>query len=264
MTEKFISSIQNNRIKELKKLFTRKGRKKMGQYLLEGPHLVEMAVLAKAEIDMIYYVPESAHAHSERLLALNTDLPFTQITPEVANALSQTEQHQDIFAALTLPETNELDVDNLSNAVLILDQVQDPGNLGTIIRTADAFGYKDIILGKGTVDLFNDKVLRSMQGSHFAVNTYEADLSEMIPALKAAGYFIATTELNDQAHASNAFDLQSKGKWALVLGNEGNGVSHLVQDLTDVSLYIPMIGSAESLNVAIAGAIVMYQFPPKR
>jgi len=263
MVEKIITSVQNARIKELKKLFTRKGRKKAGQYILEGPHLVEMAIQAQADIDMIYYVPESSHAHIEKFRNMNDALPFTQVTPEVAKSLSQTEQHQDIFAVATLPEAKEIHFDHLNHAVLILDQVQDPGNLGTIIRTADAFGYRDVILGKGTVDLFNDKVLRSMQGSHFAVNTYELDLDEAIPALKAHDYFIATTELNDRAHATNAFDLQRKGKWAIVLGNEGNGVSQMVQELTDVSLYIPMIGSAESLNVAIAGAIVMYQFPPK-
>lgn len=263
MVEKLISSVQNQQIKEIKKLFTRKGRKKAQQYILEGPHLVEMAVKANAAIQMIYYVPESAYPVIDKLAVINRDLPLIQVTPEVANALSQTDHHQDIFAVLSLPEAKDISFDQLANGLLILDQVQDPGNLGTLIRTADAFGYRDVILAKGTVDLYNDKVLRSMQGSHFAVNTYESDLSVLIPQLKDQGYFIATTELNDQAQASNAFDLGAKGKWALVLGNEGAGVSPMVSQLADVALYIPMVGSAESLNVAIAGSIVMYQFPIK-
>ncbi|MGH2105072.1 TrmH family RNA methyltransferase [Aerococcus urinaeequi] len=261
MVERLISSVQNQQIKELKKLFTRKGRKKAGQYLLEGPHLVEMAVKADAEIQMIYYVPESSHQNVMQVQALKTDLPLTQVTPEVAKALSQTDHHQDIFAVASIPQAKSLDIDHLSKGLLILDQVQDPGNLGTLIRTADAFGYQDVLLGLGTVDLYNDKVLRSMQGSHFAVNTYEVDLLEVIPQLQEAGYFITTTELNNQAKASNAFDLKSKGKWALVMGNEGNGVSQTTSQLADAALYIPMSGSAESLNVAVAGAIVMYQFP---
>lgn len=261
MVERLITSVQNQQIKEIKKLFTRKGRKKAGKYLLEGPHLVEMAVQANADIQMIYYVPESVHQDVVSLQAQKADLPLTQVTPEVAKALSQTDNHQDIFAVATLPKTKTLAIEQLSKGLLILDQVQDPGNLGTLIRTADAFGYQDILLGSGTVDLYNDKVLRSMQGSHFAVNTYDVDLSQVIPQLQAAGYFITTTELNDQAQASNTFDLKAKGKWALVMGNEGNGVSPTVSQLADTALYIPMSGSAESLNVAIAGAIVMYQFP---
>lgn len=261
MGERLISSVQNQQIKEIKKLFTRKGRKKAGQYILEGPHLVEMAVQANADIQMIYYVPESSHQNVVDLQAINADLPLTQVTPEVAKALSQTDNHQDIFAIASLPKAKILDINDLSKGLLILDQVQDPGNLGTLIRTADAFGYQDVLLGTGTVDLYNDKVLRSMQGSHFAVNTYDVSLDEVIPKLQNAGYFITTTELNDQAQASNTLDLKAKGKWALVMGNEGNGVSHSTSQLADQALYIPMSGSAESLNVAVAGAIVMYQFP---
>ena len=113
MVERLISSVQNQQIKELKKLFTRKGRKKAGQYLLEGPHLVEMAVQAEVNIEMIYYVPESSHQNVTQLQALKGDLPLTQVTPEVAKALSQTDNHQDIFAVAFLPEAKKLDINQL-------------------------------------------------------------------------------------------------------------------------------------------------------
>lgn len=238
----------------MKKLQTRKGRQKANTYLLEGPHLVEMAIQAGAPITGIYYVAKSWQP-------LYNDYPHEEISAAVADYLSETEHTQSVFAAVTMPAEPKPGASApLSAAVLLLDGVQDPGNLGTIIRTADALGYQDIFLGKGTVDIYNSKVLRAMQGSHFKVNIVPADLETLIPTLQASGYYIMATELNDQAQSVRDIDLTAFPKKGIVLGNEGSGVSQTVLSLVDQSIYIPMQGSAESLNVAIAAAIVMYQF----
>ncbi|MDO4680120.1 MAG: RNA methyltransferase [Aerococcus sp.] len=248
-----ISSRQNKQIKAIKKLQTKRGREKSGYYMIEGHHLVEEALTSGAFLDQIYATEEQSTFYPSDLT--------TVISHDVAQFLTETEHSQDVFAVIHLTKT-PLHVDQLSRAVLLLDGIQDPGNLGTLVRTADAFGYGDILLGNGTVDLYNDKVLRSMQGSHFHVGVHAVDLLTAIPQLQRVGYQVAATLLDESAADLRAYNLRVKGKWAIVLGNEGNGVSKAVADLCDVKLFIPMTGDAESLNVAIAGAIAMYQFPP--
>lgn len=248
-----ITSKQNDLIKHLKKLQTKKGRQKANEYLLEGPHLIEMAIQAGAVILGIYFVEKN-------WLALYNDYPHEEISATIADYLSETEHTQSVFANLTLPAQGAVDVSELAASVLLLDGLQDPGNVGTIIRTADALGYQDVLLGKGTVDIYNSKVLRAMQGSHFNVRIAAVDLTGIIPQLQAQKYYIMATELDDQAQSVRTLDVSQFPKRGIVLGNEGNGVSDSVLALVDQSIYIPMQGNAESLNVAIAAAIIMYQF----
>ncbi|MDO4670514.1 MAG: RNA methyltransferase [Aerococcus sp.] len=250
-----ISSRQNKQIKAIKKLQTRRGREKSGYYMIEGHHLIEEALTSGAFLDQIYATEEQSTRYPASLT--------TVISHEVANSLGETAHSQSVFAVIKMPE-GVLAYEQLGQSLLLLDGVQDPGNLGTLVRSADAFGYHDVLLGNGTVDLYNDKVLRSMQGSHFHLNTYHVDLETAIPQLQALGYQVACTLLDPTAQDLRAYDLRVKGKWAIVLGNEGNGVSSRIAAMCDVKLYIPMPGSAESLNVAIAGAIAMYQYPPTR
>lgn len=247
-----LESKQNEQIKTYKKLQTRRGRKKQQAYVIEGPHLVEAAILAGAPIQHIYYVVDKYDVRY-------APYPHTEISVTLADYLSETEHSQGVYAQIMLPAYQQLPVNQLTTPVILLDGVQDPGNLGTIIRTADALGYKNIILGEGTVDVYNDKVLRSMQGSHFHLNLYPANLIQVIPELQALDYQIGASVLNANA-VSIKQHIFSSNKWGIVLGNEGNGVSDVVQSLTDISLYIPMTGQAESFNVAIAAAIMMYAF----
>lgn len=248
-----ISSRQNKQIKAIKKLQTKRGREKSGYYMIEGHHLVEEALTSGAFLDQIYATEEQSKRYPNELT--------TVISHDVAQFLGETTHSQAVFAVVKRP-SDSLDIAALNPALLLLDGIQDPGNLGTLVRTADAFGYRDVLLGRGTVDLYNDKVLRAMQGSHFHVATHAVDLETLIPQLKQAGYLIACTLLDRTAHDLRAYHLRVKGKWAIVLGNEGNGVSPAVAALCDAKLFIPMVGDAESLNVAIAGAIAMYQYPP--
>ncbi|MCI5774940.1 MAG: RNA methyltransferase [Aerococcus sp.] len=237
----------------MRKLQQRRQREKAQQYVIEGHHLVGEALKAGAPIQQIYATAEASQQGDYGEVTLISD--------GVADALRETTHSQGIFAVVAMPNP-EFDIARLSQAVLLLDGIQDPGNLGTIVRTADAFGYQDILLGEGAVDPYNEKVLRAMQGSNFHVQLHAVDLETVIPELQAKHYRIGATLLDRSSQSIRHSDLAANGRWGLVLGNEGHGISEAIADLADVHLHIPMIGQAESLNVAIAGAVAMYQFPP--
>ena len=140
--------------------------------------------------------------------------------------------------------------------IIILDNVQDPGNIGTIIRSAKAFNVDTVVLGKGTVKKYNEKVIRSSQGMLFKVNIIEEDLKTFIPRLKDDGYLVYGT---DVVAGKDVKNVNLEGKVALVLGNEGNGVSQDIKELVNDNLYIKINDDCESLNVAAAASILMYE-----
>lgn len=247
-----ISSPKNEKIKELVKLQTAKGRKKAGMYLLEGEHLVEEAIKEKAPIELI--VVTSNRLEDYQNLLSQTDEQVLVVSQDVFHKLSMTETTQGILAVVKIIKQESLPY---SGRFIVLDAVQDPGNLGTIVRTADAAGFDAVVLGAGTVDLYNDKVIRSMQGSHFHIPVFQADLREYLPALKDKGVEVAVTALHRDSKDYSI--LQGKSDIAIVVGNEGQGVSSEVIDLADIVVTIPMFGKAESLNVAIASALLMYK-----
>ena len=232
-----ISSPKNEKIKELVKLQTSKGRKKAGMYLLEGEHLVEEAIRERAQIKLIVVT-------SNRL----------EDYENVFHKLSMTETTQGILAVVEIVKQEMLPH---KGRLIVLDAIQDPGNLGTIVRTADAAGFDAVILGTGTVDLYNDKVLRSMQGSHFHIPVFQANLQEYLPILKDKGVQVTVTALHRDSKDYTI--LQGATDVAIVVGNEGQGVSSDVIELADDVVTIPMFGKAESLNVAIASALLMYK-----
>ena len=247
-----ISSTKNEKIKELAKLQTAKGRKKAGLYLLEGEHLVEEAIKEKAPIELI--VVSSNRREDYQYLLEQTEVNVLVVSQEVFQKLSMTETTQGILAIVKIENQTE---PPCIGRIIVLDAVQNPGNLGTIIRTADAAGFDAVVLGAGTVDLYNDKVIRSMQGSHFHIPVFQADLREYLPALKDKGVEVAVTALHRDSKDYSI--LQGKSDVAIVVGNEGQGVSSEVIDLADIVVTIPMFGKAESLNVAIASALLMYK-----
>lgn len=247
-----ISSTKNEKIKELAKLQTAKGRKKAGMYLLEGEHLVEEAIKEKALIELI--VVSSNRMEDYQYLLEQTEVNVLVVSQEVFQKLSMTETTQGILAAVKIENQAE---PPCSGRIIVLDAVQDPGNLGTIVRTADAAGFDAVVLGTGTVDLYNDKVIRSMQGSHFHIPVFQADLREYLPVLKKQGVEVAVTALHRDSKDYSI--LQGKSDVAIVVGNEGQGVSSEVIELADAVVTIPMFGKAESLNVAIASALLMYK-----
>jgi len=247
-----ISSPKNEKIKELVKLQTAKGRKKAGMYLLEGEHLVEEAIKERAQIKLI--VVTSNRLEDYKKLLAQADVQVLVVSQDVFHKLSMTETTQGILAVVEIVKQEILPH---KGRFIVLDAVQDPGNLGTIVRTADAAGFDAVVLGTGTVDLYNDKVLRSMQGSHFHIPVFQANLQEYLPILKEKGVQVAVTALHRDSKDYSV--LQGATDVAIVVGNEGQGVSDDVIDLADVVVTIPMFGKAESLNVSIASALLMYK-----
>lgn len=246
----YISSAKNEHIKAAKKLTVKKYQKQAGAYLLEGWHLVEEAINAGITPKRIYATNKYL---AERLLKPLYEIT-TEISEEVAKHLAETETPQGIFAILPLA-AEKLDAP-LAGQYLLLDQIQDPGNVGTLVRTADAAGIKTVVFGGGTADAHNPKVLRAMQGSQFHVKIVATPLPTLVKKLQQAGIPVYGSELN--ANAKPYREVAPSDQFALIVGNEGNGMAKELLNATDANLYIPIKGRAESLNVAIAGAVIMF------
>ena len=240
-----ITSIKNEKVKSWRKLHKRKGRIEANAFLIEGLHLIEEAWKSNTEIlEIIAIVTVEMPTWCE-------GYPIEIVTEQVFSQLTQTSTPQGIAAVVAMKETTK----TVGNQLIVIDAVQDPGNLGTIIRTADAAGMDAVVLGKGTVDLYNDKVIRATQGSLFHIPIYEADLFEEMTALKEAGFEIWATALED-AEIYN--EVKVPAKTAIIVGNEGAGVDKALIQEADKRITIPIYGKAESLNVSIAAAILMY------
>lgn len=247
-----IESIQNKQVKDWKKLLTRKGRKKQDRYLVEGIHLVEEALKSSAEIETLVIREDKREDYAALIERYETNAVI--VTEEISGMLSDAVTDQGILAVIK----NQESPDSIrgDQPVLMLDEVQDPGNLGTLIRTADAAGFEGVIIGKGSVDLYNPKALRSAQGSHFHISIIHDDLEKWITKFKDKNIPVYGTALDERAVSYRTIDPQEQ--FALIVGNEGNGVDPKVLKQTTDNLYIPIKGQAESLNVAIAASILMF------
>ncbi|MCC5889475.1 MAG: RNA methyltransferase [Alkalibacterium sp.] len=245
-----IESVQNKQVKEWKKLLTRRGRSKQQKYLVEGDHLVEEAIKSESPIDAIIIRDDKADKFEAYSESFNTVL----ITTEIAELLSDTVTNQGLFAVINIIEETEKIEGR--KPVLLLDEVQDPGNLGTLIRTADAAGFEGVVIGKGSVDLHNPKALRSAQGSHFHLPVIHDDLTKWIDFFEKRRIAVFGTALDSRAISYR--DLTPPETFALIVGNEGSGVNPAFLKRTTENLYIPIKGEAESLNVAVAASVLMF------
>lgn len=247
--EKILSK-KNERVKKWKKLHTKKGREQAQSYLVEGFHLVSEALAHKKDIKEFLVseqVKEADYAHYP-------EDKVVVISKEIAEQLSETETSQGVFAVIA--KEASVVPEQIDKPFLFLDNVQDPGNVGTMIRTADAAGFGGVVLGTGTVDLYNGKVLRSTQGSHFHLPVYQGDLMEWVTDFQSKGLPVYGTELNEAAVSYR--ELKAPEVFGLVMGNEGNGMDQKLLKQTTKNLYIPITGQAESLNVAVAAGILMF------
>ncbi|GAJ25375.1 rRNA methylase [Liquorilactobacillus sucicola DSM 21376 = JCM 15457] len=253
---KVIRSVQNKQVKEWKKLSTKKGRKKQNAYLLDGWHLVKEALAARSEIKLLLVTEDFKYrAEFEEMNTQNSEEII--ISEEVAKHLSETPSPQGIFGVIALKKEQSTPVSLQGGAWLMLDSVQDPGNIGTMVRTADAAGFTGVIFGVGTADVYQPKVVRAMQGSQFHIKLITASLSEWIQQMHKENMPVFGTELNP---AAKPYDEVGKYRdFAIVMGNEGNGMSEEILSTTTTNLYIPIKGHAESLNVAVAAGILMFQ-----
>ena len=237
-----IESIDNKKIKELRKLKTKKYRDEEKKFLVEGIHLVKEAYDSGSLIEV--------------LLLEGDDIDFnanvTYVSESVMKSLSDLETPYNIIGICNYPKEKEI-----GNKVLMLDEIQDPGNLGTIIRSSVAFNIDTIILSKTSVDVYNSKVLRGCQGMNFHINIIRDDLIENIKNLKSKGYRVYTTDVNGGKELKS---IKSPDKYVIIMGNEGKGVSFEASDLSDERIYINMNENCESLNVAVATSIILYEF----
>lgn len=242
-----IRSKSNNLVKQIKKLQQKKYR--TSSYLIEGWHLLEEAVKAGVSIEHVLVVEE----YVDRVSQLEK---VTVVSPEIMQDLTDSKSPQGILAQLALPSQDL--PERLEGRFLVLEDVQDPGNVGTIIRTADAAGFDGVFLTDKSADIYNMKVLRSMQGSHFHLPIYRLPIEDVFSTLKNNQVEILATTLSSQS--VDYRQVLPKASFALVMGNEGQGISDFVSEEADQLVHITMPGQAESLNVAIAAGILVFSF----
>lgn len=242
-----ITSTDNKLIKHIASLHKKKYRDEYNEYIIEGIKSVKEALQNNIEITHII-----ASNFSE---PLDTDIEIINVPNHIMEKISETKTPQGLLAVAKISDA-ELPAN--ARRILILDNLQDPGNLGTIIRTADATSFDAIIISKNSVDLYSPKVVRSTMGSlfHLPIIT-NADLEKEILNLKEKNFTIYMSLLDNDSR--NLFEEQLKSPLAIVIGNEGNGISPELIPYGDIKLKIPMLGKAESLNASIAASILMYE-----
>lgn len=235
---KEITSKINDRIKELVKLHKNKYREETKCFLVEGFHSVEMAY--------------KAHLLEEVYTLKRIDLEGVDqyiITPEILDKITTSVTAQGIVGKCKMKEELPL----TSNKIIFLDNISDPGNLGTILRTALAFNYKDIVISSDSVSLYNEKVLSATQGAIFDLNVIKGDIKNLIK-LKNNGYKLVGTSLKDSIDLETLPKLE---KVVVIFGNEGNGIKQDILDICDYKVIIP-IKNIDSLNVGVAAGITLY------
>ena len=229
-----ITSVENAKIKELAKLNQTKYRKENKMFIVEGAHLVSEARMKGLLIEAFS----------------TSDIDgYTLVSEAVMKKLCNTSSVVNQIGVCKMKEES-----NLTNKLLLLDRVSDPGNMGTLMRSAKAFGFDTIVLGEGCVDIYNDKVIRSSQGAIFKLNFINTDLVSFINEHK--DYDIYGTNVIKGVELDS---VDVGEKFGIVLGNEGQGISKEVFDVIKKNIYITM-NNTESLNVGIAGSIIMYKF----
>lgn len=250
-----IYSKDNALAKKIKRLNEKKYRIQENKFLIEGFRFVGEALNSNFKVPIIFL--------SEKIIGkwndFKTEIKIDEntkvylVTDQILRHISSTDNPQGIVAVV---DNRKVNVINKKGFYILVDKVQDPGNMGTIIRTAHAAGALGVILTKGTVDVYNEKTLRSTMGSIFHIPIIQDENFEKLNLLKQNGFKLIVSSLDAD---KNFYDLNLKDRIVLVLGNEGNGVSSEILDLADIKVKIPMPGNAESLNVSIAGAVMMFE-----
>jgi len=242
-----ITSKANSVVKNAKKLHQKKYRKSV--YLIEGWHLFEEAVQAGVRIERIF----ALESYRDQLAAF----PQTVwVSEEILRDLADTQTPQGIVAVIQKEEVGLPDF--RQGKYLFLEDVQDPGNVGTMIRTADAAGFTGVIVSDKSADIYSLKTLRSMQGSHFHLPIYRMPLASFVEEAKKSDLPILATTLSRES--KDYRELSSLENFVLVMGNEGQGISSVMAESADQLVHIGMKGRAESLNVAVAAGILMFYF----
>jgi len=240
-----ITSLENSKVKYWTKLNQKKFRDNENMFLIEGEHLVLEAQKTKQVREVI----------ALDNMAILCDAPVHYVTKSVMEKISVMPSAPRLIAVCQKLEEKEY-----GDKLLLLDAIQDPGNLGTIIRSALAFGIDTIVLGDDTVDLYNDKTIRASEGMLFHINIIKRNLSQFISEISVNNYQIMGTSVDGGTKLSQ---INLSSKFAFIVGNEGSGVSENLLEMCSDNIYIPIPSVCESLNVAVATSIILYELRNK-
>ena len=253
-----ITSKDNELIKHIKKLKEKKYREEYNEFIVEGIKMIEEAIDEKVRIKQVIVCDDckNAGAIPNELMYEIAKMECIYVSEKVFNTITDVINPQGIMAILEKPINSENKIDYNDSNFLILDNIQDPGNMGTILRTADSLNMKQIIVSKGSADIYNLKVVRSTMGAIYRVKVIESDnLVKTIKELKKHKIKVYATDLKTN---KSIYDVDYS-KSAVIIGNESNGVSEEVLKEATERIKIPMIGKTESLNAAVATSIIMYE-----
>ena len=243
-----ITSKDNEIIKNIKKLKEKKYR--LNSYIVEGIKMVKEAINENQEIALI------AIREDFKIDFDTKNTKIVTISNKIFNDISDVKTPQGILAVIKKNQNNQIETNQ--EYILALDSLQDPGNMGTIIRTADSANINQIIINKTTVDPYSPKVIRSTMGAIYRTNIIEVeDLKATLKEMKSKGFQIITTDLKA---TQSIYDINYNNKTVVVIGNEANGVSQEILQTADKKVIIPMLGKTESLNASIAASIMIYEY----
>lgn len=262
-----ITSLKNDQIRFIKSLSIRKNREENKCFFVEGLRGVCEGILAGTKVRQLVLSQTFVNSSFYRDLLAKTgsvedfspESVLLIVSDEVFKAISETETPQGVAAIFEIGETPKIEGDS----VVLLENLQDPGNMGTVIRTADAAGFDAVVCTRGCVDVYNQKVIRSTAGSIFHIPVIQSGLSgaDIADVLKSKGYVLYAAHPRGNV---SCFDEPFVGKSCIVIGNEANGLTDNMIDKCDVLLTIPMPGKAESLNASVAAALLIYEKTRKK
>jgi len=253
-----ISSKDNEIVKSVKKLKEKKFRDLENAYIIEGIKMVKEAIDEKANIRQIIICDDCEKSDSipKELMYEIAKYECYYVTSKVFKYISEVQTPQGVLAVVEKNNKgSEINYDE--DIIVALDDLQDPGNLGTILRTVDSVGLTQILVSKGTADCYNPKVVRSSMGAIYRVKVIECeDLLQTLKEIRKNKFKVLVTSLGD---SKNIYDMKYNKK-VIVIGNEANGVEERILNIADEKIKIPMIGRTESLNAAVATGVILYEY----
>ena len=258
-----ITSPQNLKVKRIRGLLeNRKNRQQEKVFVIEGVRLTEEALKSDSQIELVLYSAELS-TRGLALIAQFSEMgcPVEEVDAGILRSLSETETSQGILAVLPQPVS---ELPKTWDLLLVLDRIRDPGNLGTMLRSAAGAGVQAVVLTPGSVDAFGPKVVRAAMGAHFRLPILTLDWPEIIAACRQSDPRPAALLVADSAGGDPCWDADLRQRLALVIGSEADGPQQAALEAANGLVHIPMPGKAESLNAAVAAAILLYEVVRQR
>ncbi len=248
--------ITKNQIKFLRSLSQKKYRIQSQKFLVEGKRIVKELIQSSALIDQIY-VSEDFIVKNADFILFDSNITYEIIPNDVISKIKTTDSSQEVFAISFI--NNSLDI-QIQTPILVLDDISDPGNLGTLLRSASWYGINNVLVSSKSVDIYNPKVVRSAMGAHFHItNLHQLSEEKIRSILNDESINIIAATLNGSSHKN----FNPSNNWALILGNEAHGVTESMLNIANDQVSIPKLGNMESLNVGVAGSVLIDRFSTK-